>query len=175
MKSIFFSCIFTCLLMSSACNQASKQGGLNFFNNFDARKGWADISMLTSDESYSGKWATFADSLHPFGFTFKLKFYEISKQPIRAVRFNVRCKVTKFPSRAVFIVGVNSPANQNIYYEVTPMNENLMHENKWVELTGLAEFKEPGINNPDNEMVFYLYNLDKEMVYADDYHLEFFK
>ena len=168
------------LLISAlhGCSDGPKQEGLRFFNDFESLKGWAKaptMITLAKGTAYSGNYALRMDTMAAYSQAFQLKFKDISNKPIKKVKFSV---YAMFPSvntncQAKIVAAVDGPDKPNLFWDAVHIQDFVKESNKWVQVTGEVNMQKNGLNNPENTFILYVWNTGKQVVFADDFELEF--
>ena len=165
------------LLILSGCSD-KKQEGLHFFNDFEAIQGWVKaptIPTLAKGTAYSGNFALRLDSVEAFSHAFQLKFKDISSKPLRKVKFSVFVMFTNPNAQAKLVFAIDGVDKPNLLWNGLHLQDYVKEPNKWVQVSGEINLEKDGVNSRDNTAILYVWNTGKEVVFADDFDLEFFE
>ncbi len=175
-KNLAFAAFISSFLLIS-CSRENKQGGLHYFNDFESVKGWSKmpIPTLVEGNAHSGNFSLKIDSLEGFSHAFNIKMKDISNKPIKKVRYSMYCMIKSLNAKASLVLAVDTVNKPNALWQGIPIQDQIKEINKWVKITGEVQLAQDGLNKPENNLVMYLWNNSKEVIFADDYELEFFE
>lgn len=163
---LFTSCLF-------GCSEAPKQQGLYFYNDMETIKGWANVWGLTDQNKNSGEYALKLDTVQPYSYGFKIKIKDISKKPVRKVKYSGYCLLTNTNAKGNLVFSISGVDKPNIFWLGLKIEDKVKEANKWGKISGEVDLSINQLNNPENTIDMYFWNTSKEIVFADDFELEF--
>jgi hypothetical protein len=150
-----------------------KQKGLVYFNDLETSKGWVPNLRLTKSPVYSGIFSNRLDSEFVYGLTFKLRFKEIYRGPVKRVKFSMQCYLKTNSSKGKIVISVETKFGKNVFWNAKKIKELTSEAEKWVELKGEFDIPQNNVWSPDNFISIYPWNEGKEEFFVDDFRIEF--
>ncbi|HXP49946.1 MAG TPA: hypothetical protein VN922_08335 [Bacteroidia bacterium] len=158
------------LVLLCACNHATQQKGLVYYNDFESTKGWIDLN-LSKKVSHSGMYSNKFDSTHTFGITFKQLFKQISDDKIVKVKISYWVFLTE-KAQGKLVMEIKKPDNSSAMWTARDLKTLAHKEGEWRKVETDFTFND-SINKPENTLAIYPWNVGKGDFYIDDLKLEF--
>lgn len=168
MKAFLTFCI---MLIFFSCNN-NKQQGLVYFNNFESIKGWSKL-QLEKTTVHSGVYANQLDVENPYGETFELPFKEIAEQQLKKVRVKFWTLLPDTSVKAKLVIEINQPDKKNVFWIAKSIEDYVKTPGTWTEVALEFTLPDKSIISPENFIKIFPWNLGKQILYVDDFRIEF--
>jgi hypothetical protein len=166
-------CFISTAAIFFSCSSESSRNALSFKNDFESVKGWSDTSRLTMNAAHSGMYSSKTDPQDQYSYTFRLKMKDISSKPLKTLHFSAWCYAESLPATGNIVVSIKNDGPNDLFYNATSLENQIIEEKKWTEVTGNLMIDASGINSLNNELRFYLINNSQTPIYLDDCTLDF--
>jgi|GEM_PF-1650283 len=119
-----------------------------------------------------GEYCSKIDSSFEYSYGFSKLLNEISPNLVKRIKVGVSVKLDKLDKKSFLIVSVNGPNNEKIYWTGHELTSIAKETGKWYKLN--VEDVLPNGYKPEGASVgIYVWNPNKNVVYVDDYVIQF--
>jgi hypothetical protein len=172
-KKFYLSILLAPFMFLASCNESENGKGQSFTTDFENLAGWVDNPAIIKCDAHSGKWASVANKLKPYSHTFKIKLRDVGDKTLQKVNVSAWCYVGDLPCDAKLVTAINSPEKENAMWEGKPLTSIIREKGKWMQINASYRLNRGGLNNPDNTLLVYVWNLSDANVLVDDISVSF--
>lgn len=168
MVNIVSSLMF--LTTITSCTSSKTHNNIEVMD-FDSFKRWGSSELLTQEESRSGKWSTYVDSVHEFSLTYERPLVELLEKGYKKATFNAWILDKNNAKEVKSVLTIESPTGINYKWQGSNISSsNEIDEKGWKRVsTSIDLIKEI----PEAKLKAYFWSPKREKVIIDDIKLEF--
>lgn len=166
LKNLFFVFLSAILL---SCNSDVIQQHAHYENGFEEAKGFGNADGVQSIEKHSGSSALEMKADREWGPTFQQKVSELPIEDPKGVLISLWIKPNVAMLKALLVVQVDS-AGVNKFWEGKELGQQIFVASEWQQYQATLELKNV---SPDDEIKIFIWNIEKEHLFVDDWEIHF--
>lgn len=171
-RLIFIVAIVSIVLFSCGESSKTKKSSLQFQNDFESVDGWFVSNDILKGNAYSGHYSTFANDTNNFSQVFSLMVGDLPVKPFSKVNISLQAKCEKTTTTSQLVLSIEIDGNI-LNWQGLRLTEFLRKSNEYFPVTTTFQLP-PDLSVPENAVIkIYVWNTEKETVFADDFEISF--
>jgi hypothetical protein len=158
------------LTIITSCTSSKTHNNIDVMD-FDSFKRWGSSDLLTQEESRSGKWSTYVDSMHEYSLTYERALVELLEKGYKKATFYAWVLDKNNAKEVKAVLTIDSPTGINYAWQGANISSSNEIDGKgWKRISvSIDLIKEV----PEAKFKAYFWSPKREKVIIDDIELEF--
>ncbi|HNW97941.1 MAG TPA: hypothetical protein PKK00_05975 [Bacteroidales bacterium] len=171
MKKIQYFVLCSWVILALSCSN-NKEFVPIYKAQIDGNGDWINCNTIGKYWGYTGDYCSKSDSINQYTFGFSKLFSEISPNPIKKVKVSVWVKLSDLSKKSVLFISIDDSNNKNIFWSGHDLVPVVKEVNKWYKMEIEENISE--VNTEGAKIGICVLNSNKDIVYVDDYEIQFF-
>jgi hypothetical protein len=172
MKKIQYLILATLTMLIFSCSDGNEKKFTPTFKGDIDGGDWINSNTIGKFGGHTGDDCSKSDSLNQYSYGFSKLFSEISPDQVKRVKVSVWIKLMDLNKKSVLFISIDNSENKNIFWSGHDINPSVKETNKWYKVEideDLSKIKTEGA-----KIGICVLNTNKDIVYVDDYNIQFF-